>query len=51
VVERVLSWLSKLRGILIRWENKPENDLGLLKLACGLLWFRRYYRLTTHSGR
>jgi putative transposase len=46
VVERTLAWLSKCRGILIRWEKKPENYLGLLKLACGLLWFRRYHRLT-----
>jgi transposase len=47
VVERTLAWLSKLRGMLIRWEKKPENYLGMLKLACALLWFRRYHRLTT----
>ena len=46
VVERTLAWLSKCRGILIRWEKKPANYLGLLKLACGLLWFRRLHRLT-----
>jgi putative transposase len=45
VVERTLSWLSMCRGILIRWEKKSANYLGLLKLACGLLWFRRYHRL------
>jgi putative transposase len=45
VVERTLGWLSMCRGILIRWEKKPTNYLGLLKLACGLLWFRRYARL------
>ncbi len=45
VVERTLAWLSKCRGILIRWEKKPANYLGLLRLACGLLWFRRYHRL------
>ena len=45
VVERTLAWLSKCRGILIRWEKKPANYLGLLKLACGLLWVRRYHRL------
>jgi hypothetical protein len=33
------------RGILIRWEKKSANYLGMLKLACGLLWFRRYHRL------
>ena len=46
VVERTLAWLSKCRGILIRWEKKAANYLGLLKLACALLWFRRYHRLT-----
>ena len=46
VVERTLAWLSRCRGILIRWEKKAANFLGLLKLACRLLWFRRYHRLT-----
>ena len=45
VVERTLAWLSMCRGILIRWEKKSVNYLGLLKLGCGLLWFRRYHRL------
>jgi hypothetical protein len=30
---------------VIDWDKKAENYLGLLKLACGLLWFRRYSRL------
>jgi putative transposase len=38
--------LSRCRGILIRWEKKAQNHLVLLQLACGLLWFRRYDRLT-----
>ena len=45
VVERALAWSSKCRAILIRWDKKACNDLGLLKLACGLLWFRRYSHL------
>ena len=45
VVERTLAWLSMCRGILIRWEKKSANYLGMLKLACGLIWFRRYHRL------
>ena len=45
VVERTLAWLSKCRAILVRWDKKACNYLGLLKLACALLWFRRYYRL------
>jgi putative transposase len=46
VVERTLAWLSKCRAILVRWDKKAANYLGLLKLACILLWFRRYHRLT-----
>ncbi len=49
VVERTIAWLSKCRGILIRWEKKAENYLGLLKLACALLWFRRLRRLAEPS--
>jgi putative transposase len=45
VVERTLAWLSKCRDILIRWEKKSANDLGLLKLACARIRFRRYHRL------
>lgn len=44
VVERTLAWLSMYRGILIRWERKAGNYLGMLQLACALLWFRRYHR-------
>ena len=46
VVERTLAWISKCRGLLVRYEKKAENYLGLLKLACGLIWSRRYLRLT-----
>ena len=45
VVERTLAWLSMCRGILIRWEKKAVNYLGLLHLACALIWFRRYHRV------
>ncbi len=51
VVERTLAWLSKCRAILIRWDKKAENYLGLLKLACVLLWYRRYYRLNSAGRR
>ncbi len=46
IVERTLAWLSKCRGLLVRYEKKAENYLGLLKLACCLIWCRRYLRLT-----
>jgi putative transposase len=45
VVERTLAWLSKCRAILVRYDKKPENFLGLLQLACALVWFRRLWRL------
>ena len=51
VVERTLAWLSKCRAILIRWDKKACNYLGLLKLACALLWFRRYVYLARSSSR
>jgi putative transposase len=41
VVERTFSWLSRWRGLLIRWEKKPENYLANLKLGCLFLWARR----------
>lgn len=44
VVERRLAWLSMYRSILVRSEKKSQNDLAMLKLACGLIWFRHYYR-------
>lgn len=41
VVERTIAWLSKCRGLLIRYEKKAANFLALLMLACALLWYRR----------
>ena len=46
VVERTIAWLSKCRGLLVRYEKKARNYLGLIQLACVLIWFRRYHRLT-----
>ena len=45
VVERTLSWLEKCRAILVRYDTNAQNYLGLLQLACALLWFRRLFRL------
>jgi putative transposase len=46
VVERTLGWLSKCRSILVRYETKATNYLGLIKVACILLWYRRQHRLS-----
>jgi putative transposase len=45
VVERTFAWLSKCRGILVRYEKKDDNYLGLIQMACALLWFRRLHRM------
>jgi putative transposase len=46
VVERTLGWLSKCRAILIRYDKRAANYLGLIQLACALLWYRRHHRLS-----
>jgi putative transposase len=40
VVERSHSWLNRFRRLLVRWDKKPENYLGLLHFACALIAFR-----------
>ena len=47
VVERTLGWLSKCRALLVRYDKHDFNYLGLLQLACGLIWYRRIHRLHT----
>jgi putative transposase len=44
VVERALAWLSKCRALLVRYEKKAANYLGLIKVAAILLWYRRWWR-------
>ncbi len=46
VVERTLGWLSKCRAVLVRYDKKAANYLGLIKVACILLWYRRQHRLS-----
>jgi putative transposase len=41
VVERSASWLNRFRKLLIRWEKKAENYLGLVQLACCITVYRR----------
>ncbi len=45
VVERALAWLSKCRALLVRYDKYEDHYLGLIELACALLWFRKLYRL------
>jgi putative transposase len=41
VVERTHSWMNRFRRILIRWEKKADNYLGLLHLVCAIITYRR----------
>ncbi len=50
VVERTLAWLSRLRGLLVRYDKLAECYLAMVKLACALLWFRRLHDLTPKVG-
>jgi putative transposase len=45
VVERAGAWLNKCRAILVRYDKKASNYLGLIQLAVSLLWYRRAVRL------
>lgn len=45
VVERTLGWLNRCRAILVRYNKKASNYLGLIQLACILLWYRRSWQL------
>jgi len=45
VVERTFAWLCGCRAILVRYDKLAERYLALIKLASGLLWFRRWQEL------
>lgn len=40
VVERTASWHNRFRKLLIRFEKRMENYLGLVHLACCLIVYR-----------
>lgn len=46
VVERTIAWIQRCRALLVRYDKKARNYLGLIQLACALLWYRRLHRLT-----
>ncbi len=37
VVERTLAWLSRCRALLVRYDKKASNYLGMIKVACILI--------------
>ena len=40
VVERTHSWMNRFRRLLIRWEKKVENYIGMLHFACAWITYR-----------
>lgn len=40
VVERTHSWINRYRRLLIRWEKKVDNYLGMLQFACAIITLR-----------
>ncbi len=44
-MERTLAWLSRCRAVLVRYDKLAERYLAMVKLACALLWFRRWHGL------
>ena len=40
LVERTHSWMNRFRRLLVRWEKKEENYLGLLHFALAWITFQ-----------
>ena len=40
VVERTHSWMNRFRRLLIRWEKKVENYIGMLHFPCARISYR-----------
>lgn len=40
-VERTHSWMNRFRRILVRWEKKVENYVGLVHLVCAFIAFKQ----------
>ncbi len=43
-IERLNAWLQNSRRVVIRYERKVENFLGLVQLACVLILLRVFLR-------
>ena len=37
--------LAVASAVLVRYDKKASNYVGLIQLACALLWYRRQHRL------
>jgi transposase len=43
-IERLNAWMQNHRGILVRYERKVENFLGLVQLGCILILLKAFLR-------
>jgi putative transposase len=50
VVEAAHSWFNRFRRLLIRWEKKGHNYLGLVQLAAVLIIYRKLRHAHLLSG-
>ena len=41
VVEASHSWMNRFRRLLVRWEKKVSNYVGLLHIACAVIVWRK----------
>lgn len=46
VVERTHSWYNRFRRLLVRWEKKAENYLGMIDMASIIILYRIIVRCT-----
>jgi len=49
VVEVFHSWINRFRKLLVRYEKKIENYLGLLQFACAIITWRQI--IWVHKGK
>lgn len=45
VVEVAHSWLNRFRKLLVRFEKKSQNYLGLVQFACALIVWRKFMHI------
>lgn len=47
VVEVAHSWLNRFRKLLVRFEKKAKNYLGLVQFACAIIVWRKFMNVHT----
>jgi transposase len=41
-IERLFAWLQNFRRLVVRYEYKDENFLGMVQLGCIVILLRKY---------